>query len=95
MKDQIAMTIHELLARFTPEEIVFQRLDESLLNVRSKGQGSSVVSFGTNQMQPADALDQRGRKFGLVLWVDRNRWLEECEKIRSMAPPESPEEVER
>ena len=63
------MTIHELLAKFSADDIMFQRLDEALVSVNENKKGTKVT-FGT----PLSALDVAERKLGLVLWVDTAKW---------------------
>lgn len=40
------MTIHELLAKFSADDITFQRLDEALISVNENRNGTKVT-FGT------------------------------------------------
>jgi len=63
------VTIHELLAKFSADDITFQRLDEALISVNENRKGTKVT-FGT----PLSAFDVVEKKLGLVLWVDSEKW---------------------
>lgn len=72
MSNDKPVTIHELIGRFTPAQIAFQRLDESLGNV-TKTKDGSRVTFYTNQID-ANSVVRGDGKMGLILWVSKKDW---------------------
>ena len=68
-----AMTIHELLSKFDPSKLFFQRLDQCLTAVKATKRKTVSIQFETDQVSVGDVLRSEG-KIGLVLWIPAEQW---------------------
>ena len=66
-------SIHELMAKFSAEEIVFQMLDHSTGEARILKDGTTKLTVYTNQVTPQSLAFNTG-KVGLLLWLPREHW---------------------
>jgi hypothetical protein len=89
------MTIHELLSKFTPDEITFQRIDQTVERVELAKRGATRLVVLTNQVQPAEIATGTG-KMGLLLWVPVERWnaivaeMQSAQSNPAVSPASSP-----
>ncbi|HAU4889884.1 TPA: hypothetical protein F3L22_15190 [Aeromonas hydrophila] len=75
------VSIIDLLAAIGSENIRFQVLQDSLLDIKAKKEGSDVT-FCTNAISPADIFANTGPK-GLIIWVDRDLMSKRLEELKS------------
>ena len=62
------MTIIELLTAVGIENVLVQNLIDSATNFHSR-KGGTAITFLTDQWTPSDAINDRPRKVGLVIWM--------------------------
>ncbi|MBF8448299.1 MULTISPECIES: hypothetical protein [Aeromonas] len=74
------VSITDLLAAIGSDNIRFQVLQDSLLDIKAKKEGSDVT-FCTNAISPADIFANTGPK-GLIIWVDRELMSKRLEEIK-------------
>ncbi|HEH9411779.1 hypothetical protein [Aeromonas salmonicida] len=75
------VSITDLLAAIGSDNIKFQVLQNSLLDIKAK-KGGSDVTFCTDAIKPADIFANTGPK-GLIIWVDRDLMNQRLEEIKS------------
>lgn len=69
------MTIHELLARFPADRLVFQRVDQSLAGAERRKGGVTEVAIYTKETTPEHLVTGAG-PVGLLIWVPKDLWDE-------------------
>lgn len=71
------MTITELIQHVGEENVLIQRIDESITGCRKGKSGISIMCIETNQFSPNDLLDltngQRPKMHGLILWLPTDK----------------------
>jgi len=68
------MSLSKALEIIGDDNIVFQYLDNSTVNVKDKSQTKDTdVTFATRETTCNDHYTQSG-KMGVVVWVDRDDW---------------------
>ncbi|WP_429124972.1 hypothetical protein [Aeromonas allosaccharophila] len=75
------VSITDLLAAIGSDNIRFQVLQNSLLDIKAKKEGSDVT-FCTNAISPADIFANTGPK-GLIIWVDSELMSQRLEELKS------------
>lgn len=77
------MRMSELIAAYGDDNVKFQNLDQSSIDLNYDHKKGTTILFGTDQQ-----IDLKGTKqLGLILWFDRDR----INEIMS-APPQAQEE---
>lgn len=71
------MSIVELLAAVGPENIIFQRLHESITRIDFGGKKGITVTFGTDQITQYEMLTEDFTKVGIVVWFNKKLVPEE------------------
>jgi len=61
------MKLSELIATIGDENVIFQNLDNDIVRLSTKQNGTSEITFGT---KAATTLNGTA-KLGLVIWLDR------------------------
>jgi hypothetical protein len=79
------MTIHELIAKFPAESIVFQRVDQSVSSAQRAKDGSTRLTIHTNQISPTEVLQGTG-KVGLLIWVPADQWASVVNSAKQESP---------
>lgn len=70
------MKLSELIAEIGDDNVQFQNLDNDLIRLNTKSNGTTELTFGTEAQTTLNGTE----KLGLVIWLDREEVKKATEK---------------
>lgn len=68
------MGLVEFFKKFGNKNLMFQRLDHTMTNIKSS-RGISSITFKTDQITPNEVFSNQG-KIAFIVWMDREQFEE-------------------